>query len=61
MIDTAHLFGLRVVAEGVEDQASLELLRQMGCDYAQGYFFTPPLPAPEFEQWVKNWPGLESL
>jgi diguanylate cyclase (GGDEF)-like protein len=58
MIDTAHLFGLRVVAEGVEDRESLDLLRQMGCDYAQGYFFSRPLPAPEFEQWVNNWSGL---
>ncbi|MEH6582688.1 MAG: bifunctional diguanylate cyclase/phosphodiesterase [Halioglobus sp.] len=58
MIDTAHLFGMRVVAEGVEDQESLDILQEMGCDYAQGYFFTKPLPAPEFEQWVNNWQGL---
>ena len=58
MINTAHLFGLRVVAEGVEDKESLELLQQMDCDFAQGYYFTRPLPAPEFEDWVKNWPGL---
>jgi diguanylate cyclase (GGDEF)-like protein len=58
MINTAHLFGLSVVAEGVEDQESLELLREMDCDYAQGYFFTRPLPVPEFEDWLKSWPGL---
>ena len=58
MINTAHLFGLSVVAEGVEDRESLELLREMDCDYAQGYFFTRPLPTHEFEDWLKNWPGL---
>jgi len=58
MIDTAHLFGLTVVAEGVEDIESLELLRAMGCDYAQGYYFSRPLPAQEFEQWVNDWTGF---
>jgi len=58
MIDTAHLFGLTVVAEGVEDVESLELLRQMGCDYAQGYYFSRPLPAQEFELWVSDWAGF---
>lgn len=60
MIDTAHLFGLRVVAEGVEDQESLDMLIAMQCDYVQGYFFTRPLPAPEFEAWLRDWPGLPS-
>jgi EAL domain-containing protein (putative c-di-GMP-specific phosphodiesterase class I) len=58
MIDTAHLFDMRAVAEGVENQESLELLREMGCDYVQGYFFTRPLPASEFENWKRDWPGL---
>ena len=58
MIDTAHLFDMRAVAEGVEDQESLDLLQEMGCDYVQGYFFTRPLPAAEFEQWQKTWSGL---
>jgi diguanylate cyclase (GGDEF)-like protein len=46
-IDLAHALGLRVVAEGVEDEASLELLAQLGCDLAQGYLISKPLPAPE--------------
>lgn len=58
MINTAHLFGMTVVAEGVEDRESLELLQGMDCDYVQGYFFSEPLPVKEFEEWVKNWPGL---
>ncbi|MCB1679610.1 MAG: bifunctional diguanylate cyclase/phosphodiesterase [Halioglobus sp.] len=58
MITIAHRFGLRVVAEGVEDRASLDLLRELGCDCAQGYYFTPPLPRDEFEAWVRAWSGL---
>ncbi len=43
--------GLRVVAEGVEDAAAWHLLRRLGCDLAQGYLISPPLPpagVPEF-------------
>lgn len=55
IIDIAHLFGLHVVAEGVEDNASLDALRDMGCDVAQGYLFSRPLPAREFLAWVAHW------
>lgn len=58
MINTAHLFGMTVVAEGVEDRESLELLQEMDCDYVQGYFFSEPLPVQDFEEWIKKWPGL---
>jgi EAL domain-containing protein (putative c-di-GMP-specific phosphodiesterase class I) len=44
-IDLAHALGLRVVAEGVEDDESLELLAELGCDLAQGYLISKPLPA----------------
>ena len=44
-IELGHALGLRVVAEGVEDQATLELLRELGSDYAQGYFISRPVPA----------------
>ena len=57
MIHIAHRFGLTVVAEGVEDRASMDLLRSLGCDYGQGYFFSRPLPADEFENWLREWPG----
>ncbi|MCB1676541.1 MAG: bifunctional diguanylate cyclase/phosphodiesterase [Halioglobus sp.] len=59
MITIAHRFGLRVVAEGVEDRASLDILCELGCDFAQGYYFTPPLSRDEFEAWVRAWPGLQ--
>ena len=42
-IDLAHALGMRVVAEGVESQATLALLRVMGCDVAQGFFISPAL------------------
>jgi len=43
-VSLAHSLGLKVVAEGVEQQASLELLRAMGCDLAQGYLIARPMP-----------------
>jgi EAL domain-containing protein (putative c-di-GMP-specific phosphodiesterase class I) len=38
-------FGMETVAEGIEDAGQLEILREMGCDYAQGFFLSRPLPA----------------
>jgi len=55
MIHIAHQFGLQVIAEGVEDATAAELLRELGCDLAQGYFFSPPLKVPEFEALALNW------
>ncbi len=46
-IDLAHALGLRVVAEGVEDLASLDLLADLRCDHAQGYLISRPMPAEE--------------
>jgi EAL domain-containing protein (putative c-di-GMP-specific phosphodiesterase class I) len=43
-IDLAHSLGLTLVAEGVEDAAGAALLRDMGCDVAQGYYFGRPQP-----------------
>ena len=55
IIHIAHQFGLKVVAEGVEDQESLDMLRQLGCDFAQGYYISRPLPREEFESLVRSW------
>jgi diguanylate cyclase (GGDEF)-like protein/PAS domain S-box-containing protein len=51
-IDLGHNLGLKVVAEGIEDQATWDLLESWGCDFAQGYFLSRPLPAPDFASWL---------
>lgn len=53
IIDLAHTLGIRVVAEGVEDSVTLELLSDLGCDFAQGYFISRPQPAAMFDP--KQW------
>lgn len=52
MINAAHAFGLKIVAEGVEDMATLEFLRSKRCDRAQGYLFAPPLTESELSDWI---------
>ncbi len=49
-IEMAHLLGLRTIAEGIETEAELAVLRKHQCDEIQGYLFSPPLPAIEFEK-----------
>ncbi|MFA5610157.1 MAG: EAL domain-containing protein, partial [Alcaligenes sp.] len=53
-IASAKERGMCVTAEGVEAQADLELLQQMGCDYAQGYLFAKPAPAFELDMWIRQ-------
>ncbi len=53
-IDLAHNLGYQVIAEGVETIEALNLLKKLSCDCAQGYFFTPPLPAEKLESWLKD-------
>lgn len=48
----AHRLGLSVIAEGVETQAQRQLLLEIGCDHGQGYFFSRPLPAAAFEEFL---------
>jgi diguanylate cyclase (GGDEF)-like protein/PAS domain S-box-containing protein len=50
MITMAHELGLRVIAEGIETELEMTLLRDAGCDFGQGYFWGQPLPAPDFVQ-----------
>ena len=54
MIDIAHYLGVPVVAEGVETQAQVELLRRMGCHIVQGYYFSKPVTAKEFEKLIEE-------
>ena len=52
IVDLGHNLGLHVVAEGVENQADYDLLVAAGCDMAQGYFISRPLPADKFNSWL---------
>lgn len=54
IIMMAHKLGLRVVAEGVETAEQRDWLKAAGCDFAQGFFFSEPVPAPEFEQLLRE-------
>ena len=55
-VGMGHALGLRVVAEGIEDQATWELLAGMGCDVAQGYYVARPLPPDALVRWLREAP-----
>jgi len=55
IIDLAHNLGLSVVAEGVETKDILDHLKKLGCDIAQGYLIAKPMPATEFEKFLKTY------
>ncbi len=62
VVDLGHNFGLRVVAEGAEDRESSDLLASWGCDVAQGYFFSRPLPPCDLRAWLTERGGrLETM
>ena len=52
IIFMAHKLGIKTIAEGVETQEQQDLLIEFGCDYVQGYFYSPPIPAEEFERLI---------
>ncbi|MHB1445725.1 MAG: putative bifunctional diguanylate cyclase/phosphodiesterase [Acidimicrobiales bacterium] len=54
IIELGRNLGLRTVAEGVEDQISWEMLRGMGCDVAQGYLLSKPIPAQSLTRWLDD-------
>ena len=58
IIELGHDLGLAVVAEGVEEAEEVECLRDLGCDFGQGYFFSRPVPAARAEQFLAS--GLVS-
>ena len=54
VIGLARSFGYRIIAEGVETSDQGQMLLQMGCQLAQGYYFARPMPVDEFVQWMAN-------
>lgn len=52
ILDIAKFLGVPVVAEGVETKAQLDMLKCMGCQVIQGYYFSKPVPAEEFEKFI---------
>lgn len=54
VINLAHSFDMSVVAEGVENQEALNLLKQWGCEWAQGYFISKPITRDQFIEWHKK-------
>jgi len=60
IVNTAKIFGMKTVAEGVENLETLETLKRLGCDFYQGYHFSPPLPPEEVEKrWLDPGENLE--
>ena len=53
-IDLAHNLDLTIVAEGVEDEKTFDLLTEMGCDYAQGYYMAKPMPCDDLMLWMQD-------
>lgn len=52
VIDLTHAFDLKVIAEGVETKGQLQQLREMGCDLAQGFYFSEPLTSEAAKEWL---------
>lgn len=60
-IDLGHLLGLEVVGEGVESESQLEMLREMGCDQAQGFYVSKPLTDKQYRRWVSESVGAYAV
>lgn len=54
IIALSHSFGLKVIAEGVEKENQVEILKEMECDYIQGYYYGKPLPVDGIEEWIRK-------
>lgn len=60
IVAMAHNLGIKVTAEWVESEEQMEIIRLLGCDYAQGYLISPALPPAEFIEFVHEWNALQS-
>ena len=53
-IELGHNLGLKVVAEGIEREEEMQMLKDFGCDQAQGYLISKALTATDMEKWISN-------
>jgi EAL domain-containing protein (putative c-di-GMP-specific phosphodiesterase class I) len=62
MLDLGRTFGLKVIAEGIEDWDTLDRLTNMGCDHGQGYYIARPMPFNELLEWIDHsgWTGADN-
>jgi EAL domain-containing protein (putative c-di-GMP-specific phosphodiesterase class I) len=60
IIDLGHNLGIQIVAEGVEHKDSIEALKTLGCDSAQGYHISRPMPVSAFTSWMNTSTGYTS-
>ena len=61
IISMTRILGLRVIAEGVEDQAQFAFLQQIGCDAVQGFYVSPAVPADDFAKLLADFDGASLL
>ncbi len=61
LIDLAHAFDLRALAEGVDDPAAVHMLREFGCDRVQGFLYSRALPAEQLIDWVQRFNRGEAM
>jgi len=54
ILDLARVLGMEVIAEGIETEEQMHLLKKMGCRYGQGFLFAPPLPAAKIEEFMSR-------
>ena len=55
IVEIAETLSVPMIAEGVETAEQLNTLREMGCDMVQGYYFSAPKPAADFEKFIREW------
>lgn len=60
IIELAHNLGMKVIAEGVEDQETMDRLFALRCDEVQGYFLSRPITGDEILKWVEKWAKVHS-
>lgn len=54
IVELGHALGFKIIAEGVETEEQSKFLKEIGCDQGQGYLYGRPMPAPDYEIWLKQ-------